>query len=172
MDGASRATRANGGGIPTPLEGHATADGLWQFCLYHYDQREVKDACFKLQEKHKGNANLALMLAWLEHCGFSLSASSLSALRDVIQHSDGLIRRYRVMRRELKPQLSVGAYQKMLNYELMLEKHQQQLLVTCLNEQTWLRFGVSTLHLYLKQLDPIAGTLYFPLMKGLNIFMS
>ncbi|CZF84602.1 hypothetical protein GCE9029_04507 [Grimontia celer] len=169
MDGSSGTTGANGSGVPRPLKQQATADGLWQFCLHHYGQQEVKHACLKLQDQFKGNVNLALLLAWLEDTGFSLSASSLAQLRQSLVQSETLLTRYRLMRRDLKPQLSRGAYQKMLNYELTLEKFQQQELLTCVNQQTWQENASSSLEMYCSQLDADAHYLYPALMRGLNV---
>lgn len=168
MDGSSGTTGANGSGVPSPLTQHATADGLWQFCLHHYGNQEVKHACLKLQDQFKGNVNLALLLAWVEDAGFTLSPASLATLRQSLIQSETLISRYRLMRRELKPQLSRGAYQKMLNYELTLEKFQQQELLTCINQLPWEPQGPSALERYCEQLDTAARYLYPTLMKGLT----
>ncbi|MEI8609300.1 TIGR02444 family protein [Enterovibrio sp. Hal110] len=168
MDGTSGTTGGNGSGVPSPLKQAATPDGLWQFCLHHYSKQEVKHASLKLQDSFKGNVNLALLLVWLEDAGFTLSAYSLAALRQSLTHSETLLTRYRLMRRDLKPQLSRGAYQKMLNYELTLEKFQQQELLACINQQPWLDEGPSTVELYCEQLDIAARYLYPTLMKGLN----
>ncbi|WP_198928357.1 TIGR02444 family protein [Enterovibrio norvegicus] len=168
MDGSSGTTGRDGRGTPKPLKNNATADGLWQFCLQHYSQQEVKHACLKLQDQFKGNVNLALLLAWLEDAGFSLTNTSLAALRQSITQSETLLGRYRLMRRDLKPQLSRGAYQKMLNYELTLEKFQQQVLLACINQQPWRENGPSALEMYCGQLDPAARYLYPTLTKGLH----
>ncbi|MDD1795900.1 TIGR02444 family protein [Enterovibrio makurazakiensis] len=168
MDGSSRTTGSDGSGVPKPIKNNATANGLWQFCLHHYGKQEVKHASLKLQDTFKGNVNLVLLLAWLEDAGFMLSAHSLAALRQSLTHSETLLTRYRLMRRELKPQLSRGAYQKMLNYELTLEKFQQQELLTCINQQPWLDTGPSAVELYCEQLDIAARYLYPTLMKGLS----
>lgn len=168
MDGSSGTTGANGGGVSKPLKQKATADGLWQFCLHHYGQQEVKHACLKLQDQCKGSVNLALLLVWLEDAGFTLSAPSLSALRHSLVQSETLISRYRLMRRELKPQLSRGAYQKMLNYELTLEKFQQQTLITCVNQLPWEEHTSSALAAYCSQLEGDGRHLYPTLMKGLH----
>ncbi|KXF82804.1 TIGR02444 family protein [Enterovibrio coralii] len=168
MDGSAGTTGRDGSRVPRPIKNNATADGLWQFCLHHYGQQEVKHACLKLQDQFKGNVNLALLLAWIEDAGFSLSPHSLSALRKTMAQSETLLSRYRLMRRDLKPQLSRGAYQKMLNYELTLEKFQQQELITCLNQLDWEETGPPALESYCTQLDTAARYLYPTLMKGLH----
>lgn len=167
MDGAARKIGVVGNCIPRPLKENATANGLWQFCLDHFDRKEVRLACQKLQDDFKGNANLALMLAWLEDAGFSISAFSLAVLRQTLNQSEPLLRRYRLMRRDMKDQINHSAYQKMLNYELMLEKYQQQELLNCINQQKWSEEGPSALQMYCKQLHPTASELYSGFMKGL-----
>lgn len=169
MDGAARRIGAIGNCFSRPLKENATTNGLWQFCLDHFDRKEVRLACQKLQDDFKGNANLALLLAWLEDAGFCVSAFSLAVLRQSLNQTEPLLRRYRLMRRDMKDQINHGAYQKMLNYELMLEKYQQQELITCINQQTWFETGPSALELYCKQLNPTAIPLYLGLMKGLKM---
>lgn len=172
MDGAARRIGALGSGVSRPLKENATANGLWQFCLHHYDKQDVLHACQKLQEQFKGNANLAMLLAWLEDAGFSLSAFSLAVLRQTLNQSEPLLRRYRLMRREMKPQINHSIYQKMLNYELMLEKYQQQELLITINQQKWIDTSPSALQMYCKQLHPTATALYPCLMKNLRTFSS
>lgn len=172
MDGAARRIGASGSGVSRPLKENATSNGLWQFCLFHHEKQEVAHACQKLQDQFKGNANLALLLAWLEDSGFSLSAFSLAVLRQTVHQSDPLLRRYRLMRREMKPVLNHSIYQKMLNYEIMLEKFQQQELINCINQQKWLDTGPSVLEAYCKQLHSTASSLYPCLMKNLKTFYS
>ncbi|MDD1782148.1 TIGR02444 family protein [Enterovibrio sp. ZSDZ35] len=172
MDGSAGTTGSHGSRVPRPIKNNATADGLWQFCLQHYGQQEVKHACLKLQDQFKGNVNLALLFAWIEDAGFTLSLPSQSALRKAMSHSETLLSRYRLMRRELKPQLSRGAYQKMLNYELTLEKFQQQELLTCVNQLEWEEYGPSALENYCAHLDSGARYLYPTLMKGLHTISS
>ena len=172
MDGAARKIGALGSGVSRPLKESATANGLWQFCLFHYDRKEMRLVCQKLQEQFKGNANLALLLVWLEDAGFSISAFSLAVLRQTLSQTEPLLRRYRLMRREMKENLNHSDYQKMLNYELMLEKYQQQELLTSLNQQKWFEEGPSALELYCKQLHPTAKEIYPGLMKGLNMLSS
>lgn len=170
MDGAARRIGATRNSVPRPLKENATANGLWQFCLHHHDKHDVVQACQKLQEQYKGNANLALLLAWLEDAGFSISAFSLAVMRQAVNQSEPLLRRYRLMRREMKPQINHSLYQQMLNYELMLEKYQQQELLACINQQKWLENGPSALNMYCKQLHPTATALYCGLMKNLRTF--
>ncbi|ODA30176.1 TIGR02444 family protein [Veronia pacifica] len=146
--------------MPKPLIQQATAEGLWQFSLAHYSHNDVKQACLKLQDDYQGNVNLALMLVWLEFSGFSFSDDSLNILRQAIADSEMLLRRYRYMRRELKSELSHANYQKLLNFELMLEKKQQQDLVSTVNQLPWLTDGPSTLRHYCLQLSASAVTLY------------
>ncbi len=165
MDGTSRRTRNNGGAITKPL---ASADDFWKFCLQHYNKPEVQKACMVLQENYKGNVNLALMLAWLEFGGFSLSNSSVSALKHCIKKTEPLLRRYRLLRREIKDQLSKGAYQKVLNFELGLEKAQQQDLIECLNAQTWHPQTNEALKHYFKNLHPDALSLYPEMISRLT----
>lgn len=165
MDGTSRRTRNNGGAITKPL---ANADDFWKFCLQHYNKPEVQKACMALQENYKGNVNIALILAWLEFGGFSLSNSSVLALEHSLKKTEPLLRRYRLLRRDIKDQLSKGAYQKVLNFELALEKTQQQDLIECLNAQTWHPDTNKALEDYFKNLHPDAIALYPDIISRLT----
>lgn len=167
MDGTTRTTGEHAGGLSKPLNNKATTDDFWKFCLQHHNKPEVQQACLALQEIHKGNINIALLLAWLEYSEYSLSKNSLAALRQSTKRTEPLLRRYRLLRREIKPQLTKGAYQKMLNFELALEKNQQQDLIECLNRQTWHPIEDSTLQYYCKHLDPDAQLLYPQLISRL-----
>lgn len=170
MDVATGTTRENGSGISEPLKKQATADGLWHFCLHHSSNPEVQQACIALQEEFSGNINLVMFLAWMEHAGFSLDLEAVVTLKTVIHESDGLIRRYRLMRRELKPQLTNASYNKTLNFEISLEKFQQHEIVRCANEQNWTKTAPSAVMLYCELLDRKARSLYPYLMKGLRGF--
>ncbi|SIO17666.1 TIGR02444 family protein [Salinivibrio sp. ES.052] len=161
MDGATRRVGNPGGGIQSTLTpGMANAADLWQFCLHHYDKQEVKQACLKLQDEHQGNVNLALLLAWIESYGYGLAPESLTQLKHALSRSEHLLIAYRHLRRDLKPRVGSGQYKKMLNFELSLEKFQQQDLVDALNRQTWLTQAASPLAYYCRQLSPSARNLY------------
>lgn len=164
MDGATRSARSPGGDIqPTLTPGMANAADLWQFCLHHYAKQEVKQACLKLQDEHQGNVNLALLLAWIESHGYGLSPESLTQLKHALSRSEHLLIAYRHLRRDLKPRVGTGQYKKMLNFELSLEKFQQQDLIEVLNRQSWLTQAASPLAYYCRQLSPSARNLYTPL---------
>ena len=170
MDGTARTTRDHGGGISYPLIQQASADALWHFCIHHYAHVEVQKSCMTLQNEFNGNINVVLLLAWLENAGFCLDYHAVLGLRNAVNETEGLLRRYRIMRRELKPQLSEIAYRKMLNYELSLEKFQQVELVRYVNQQPWHQQGSSSVSFYCAVLDKKAKALYPSLMKGLNRF--
>jgi uncharacterized protein (TIGR02444 family) len=161
MDGATGRTGSHGGGIQSSLiPGRANAADLWQFCLQHYGKQDVKQACLKLQDQHQGNVNLALLLAWLESHGYGLAPESLSQLKQSLSRSEHLLIAYRNLRRDIKPRVGAGQYKKMLNFELSLEKFQQQDLIHALNQQTWLTESPSPLAYYCRQLSPSAKLLY------------
>ncbi len=167
MDGTSGTTRRHGKHFPPPIINEANPDDFWKFCLYHYNKPQVHNACMTLQEQFKGNVNLALLLAWLESEKFSLSLNALSELIHCTKQSDYLLRRYRILRKGFKDQLTEGGYQKLLNFELLLEKHQQQDLIHCLNQHAWLQSEGSSLSRYCERLSPDAKYLYEDLISRL-----
>ncbi|WP_232428198.1 TIGR02444 family protein [Photobacterium marinum] len=113
-----------------------TPEDFWQFSLGHYAQAGVEPACLSLQNDFGGNVNLALLLHWLDCQQLSLSNQLIQNLIDTASHSDSLLRQYRTMRKNLKPQLDHDGYQQLLRFELTLEKQQQSELITKLNTST------------------------------------
>lgn len=170
MDDITRTTRTVGKKLPELMRNQATADSLWDFCLKHYADQEVQQACLKIQEKYNGNINLLLFFAWVEDAGFTFDIETVVALRTAIHESEGLIRRYRIMRRDLKSQINAQSYNKMLNYELSLEKFQQYEIISCANTQKWNKSGSSAVILYCELLDKYAKDHYCAIMKGLRTF--
>lgn len=160
MDGLERTVGTNGDQLQQSVANRATAADLWQFCLKHYSIQEVKHACLKLQDQHQGNVNLALMLAWLESLGYSLLPDDLNTLKQALVRSEHLLVSYRQLRRDLKERVGSGQYKKLLNFELMLEKQQQQDLVAALNQLPWQPHPPSVLEYYCRQLKPSAQSLY------------
>ncbi len=90
------------------------------------------------------------------------------ALEHCIKKTEPLLRRYRLLRRDIKDQLTKGAYQKVLNFELGLEKIQQQDLIECLNTQTWHPYTNKPLQNYFKNLHPDAISLYPDIISRLT----
>ncbi|RXJ73434.1 TIGR02444 family protein [Veronia nyctiphanis] len=167
MDGTPGGTGNHGSSFPKPMIQQATAEALWQFSLSHYSHHDVKHACLKLQDDYQGNVNLALLLVWLELSEFSLSDSDLYKLKSALSDSETLLRRYRQVRRDLKAELSHSGYQKLLNFELMLEKKQQQDLIAAVNHLPWLTGGHSAVKSYCLQLSASAVHLY-PLLTRIS----
>ncbi|MDO6706206.1 TIGR02444 family protein [Photobacterium sp. 1_MG-2023] len=124
-----------------PTSDHRTkqsfqADQFWRFCLQHYSQAGVSDACLALQDRFTGNVNLALLLHWLDTQQFALSTTEMRQLEQTLSATDTQLSAYRRLRRALKPQLDAAGYQQMLDFELLLEQNQQEDLIQCLNQQT------------------------------------
>ncbi|UTV27977.1 TIGR02444 family protein [Photobacterium atrarenae] len=103
--------------------------GFWPFCLAHYVRPGVEPACLTLQERYRGNVNLALLLHWLDTQAQALPEHGQDQLCQALSETESLLTPYRAMRRALKPQLDRPGYQQLLDFELTLEKRQQQALL-------------------------------------------
>ena len=108
------------------------ADRFWAWSLEHYRAPGVRNACLRLQDQHRGNVNLALLLIYLDRGGVSVSPDGLGMLIEALAPSASLIDTYRSMRRSLKDQLQPSGYRRLLNFELELERRQQQDLLRCM----------------------------------------
>jgi uncharacterized protein (TIGR02444 family) len=113
-----------------------TLERLWQFSLQYYGDRRIKDACLKLQNFHRGNVNLLLLLKWLDEQQLALNEQDLIALNHALQRSETLLLQYRELRRQFKKELPDSLYRETLQFELLLEKQQQSDLVDCINTLT------------------------------------
>ncbi|MGF1681004.1 TIGR02444 family protein [Photobacterium minamisatsumaniensis] len=114
---------------------HIDSESFWQFCLYHYSQAGVQPACLAFQDHYQGNVNLALLLHWLDQHQLALAPPhGYKALLAALTETDTLLTPYRVLRKQLKPNITHEQYQQMLSFELLLERRQQHHLLTCLNQ--------------------------------------
>ncbi|MCG7496945.1 TIGR02444 family protein [Vibrio sp. Of7-15] len=109
-------------------------DDFWQFSLNHYRKKGVQEACLTLQDTYQGNVNLALLLIWLDEHTISITASNISTLIDALAPSQTLIQPYRALRKQAKTYLPTELYQQHLQFELTLERQQQQDLINRLNQ--------------------------------------
>ncbi len=99
---------------------------------------------------------------------FQLDDASLDRLELALEHSAFLLDDYRQIRREVKRQIDVTLYRKMLGFELKLEQQQQKDLVAALNQETWQMDEESVVQRYCRRLTPNASYLYNALMHGNN----
>ncbi|KHT59327.1 hypothetical protein RJ45_24295 [Photobacterium gaetbulicola] len=109
-------------------------DAFWQFSYNHYFKADVEAACLALQTFHKGSVNLALLMIWLDAQAIGLTRAQLLQLEDSLQPTEGLLERYRHMRRSLKPQLDSKGYEQLKDFELQMERQQQHDLIAALNQ--------------------------------------
>lgn len=107
---------------------------FWQFSLGHYARAGVESACLSLQNRYRGNVNLALLLHWLDCQHLPLTEKDIQHLVRSTERSEHLLGQYRTLRQALRPQLDCGGYQQLLQFELELEKQQQRDLIACLND--------------------------------------
>ncbi|AJR07293.1 TIGR02444 family protein [Photobacterium gaetbulicola] len=117
-----------------PQSNALSHDAFWQFSYNHYFKADVEAACLALQTFHKGSVNLALLMIWLDAQAIGLSHAQLLQLEDSLQPTEGLLERYRHMRRALKPQLDSNGYEQLKDFELQMERQQQHDLIAALNQ--------------------------------------
>lgn len=117
---------------------------FWQFSLGHYARAGVRAACLSLQDNYRGNINLALLLHWLDDLHYHIPEHCIPTLEAALSDTDRLLGQYRVMRRQLKSQLDSNGYQSLLQFELEIEKQQQQALIARINHRCDLSLPVQT----------------------------
>ncbi len=111
-----------------------TLERLWQFSLQYYSVSEVKEACLLIQNQHKGNVNLLLLLIWLDEQQVRFSENDWPILDSCLHRAESLLHDYRELRKQFKKHLPDSLYRKSLQFELQLEKQQQSDLVECINQ--------------------------------------
>lgn len=115
-----------------------TSEKLWQFCLQCYADKEVKEACLALQNNYAGNVNLLLLLKYLDQQRVRPIESDWQRLLTSIEPSEQQLARYRELRKSFKPHLPDSLYREALQFELELEKQQQDDLVNCINQSSFI----------------------------------
>lgn len=109
-----------------------TCEAFWVFSLSHYKKQGVQSAALALQDKHKGNVNLALLLIWLDSLNIHFSFSHFPHLESSLIQSDELLKSYRPLRKKIKNTQVLTLYQDALQVELQIEKQQQSNLIAAL----------------------------------------
>ncbi|WP_375321618.1 TIGR02444 family protein [Aliivibrio logei] len=140
-----------------------TGEAFWTFSLSHYKKQGVQSAALALQDKHKGNVNLALLLIWLDSLNIQFPSLHITLLESSLNITDALLTSYRALRKKIKQTGVIELYQQALQFELQLEKQQQTDLI-----ETVLRIELkranqqnSLLHIYCCSLN--AESLYLSL---------
>ena len=115
-------------------------DDFWQFAVTIYALEPVKQCCLDLQNEHDANVNLILLCIYLDRHNCQLSAGQIDQLQRSIEQSNEALKTHRSQRQALKKSKALDqealmlAYQTALSEELELEREQQYILVTCLNQ--------------------------------------
>jgi uncharacterized protein (TIGR02444 family) len=114
-------------------------DHFWQFAVTIYSLEPVKQCCLDLQNEHDANVNLILLCIYLDRHNCQLSVEQIGQLQHSIEQSNEELKNHRGQRQALKKskvldqEALILAYQTALSEELELEREQQYILVTCLN---------------------------------------
>lgn len=108
------------------------ADRFWDFTVDHYRSDDVSRACMELQDRYGGNVNFALLMLYLDQVPFDLGGRNLAVLKTSLQRSDPVLTSFRELRLDLKRAVAADVYQRMLDFELGLERQQQRDLLDAL----------------------------------------
>lgn len=81
---------------------------LWQFSLERYARAAVRNACLAAQDRHAGDVNLLLYLAWLEQQGLQRRREDWRALRDSLRGCRSAVTAVRRLRRALSGEQAPG----------------------------------------------------------------
>lgn len=104
---------------------------FWNFSLALYARPGVAEYCLRLQDEIGANVNLLLLCCWAGRYGMALNADTLAAAIAAIENCEAqVLRPLRARRRT--PGLAPDARQHLLAEEIAAERHEQMLLVQCL----------------------------------------
>lgn len=112
------------------------AEDFWQFSLKEYAKPEVQKQLLERQEAEGANVNLALLYSYLTSLGIELTKQQMQSLdHEVSQFNRQFTSPLRQLRKSFKEQCQdITDYsvvrQGLLDVELILEKQEQQILIS------------------------------------------
>ena len=116
------------------------SDHFWQFACTLYAKPEQQTTLLALQNQQGKNVNLCLLLLYLDSLNLSINTQQLNELINVTSDFDThALQPLRAARSYLKAnQNTISDYatirEELLNAELKLEKQQQHMLISAINE--------------------------------------
>jgi len=116
------------------------SDHFWQFACTLYAKPDQQTTLLALQNQQGKNVNLCLLLLYLDSLNLSVSTQQLNTLINVISGFDThALQPLRAARSYLKAnQNTISDYaairEELLSAELKLEKQQQHMLISAVNE--------------------------------------
>jgi uncharacterized protein (TIGR02444 family) len=115
-------------------------DRLWQFSLDYYSKSAHSSALLTLQDSYGANVNLCLLLIYLQMHNLPIDVSQIDALHSEVSFFNKTytspLRQtrslFKLSLQELPNYPALKAH--LLNAELELEKHEQQILINVYNK--------------------------------------
>ncbi len=133
------------------------SDHFWQFACTLYAKPEQQKTLLALQNQQGKNVNLCLLLLYLDSLNLSINTQQLNELINVTSDFDTYaLQPLRAARSYLKAnQNTISDYatirEELLNAELKLEKQQQHMLISAINEFELVEYAEpNNIELYLK----------------------
>lgn len=109
------------------------ANPFWQFSLALYEQPGISKLCLGLQERCDADVNLLLYTVWRASRGEQVGLQSLAMVEAACAHwRDQVLRPLRGVRQRLRTMPAfIARSDQLLQVELELEHHQQDLMYAC-----------------------------------------
>ncbi len=115
------------------------SDDFWQFACDLYSKGDMQTRLLAYQNQQGKNVNLCLLLYYLDSLNLAISQAQLNKLeQSICEFEQQVLKPLRATRAYLKAnQTEIADYpairKELLSAELKLEKQQQQLLITTIN---------------------------------------
>ncbi|MFY8352829.1 TIGR02444 family protein [Pseudoalteromonas sp. SSM20] len=122
------------------MQRNLQTDLLWQFSLDYYSKSTHSSVLLTLQDKHGANINLCLLLIYLKEHKLPIDSSQIDALHTEVSYFNttytSQLRQTRsLFKQTLQDLPNYSALRShLLNAELELEKHEQQILISTYNK--------------------------------------
>ena len=130
--------------MPTPnIENHA----FWEYSVSRYTKGDMAPLALLLQDNHKVNVNVLLLICWCLENNVIINLPQLKAVIAASASTEERLKQHREKRKAASPEKGgeQTAYDVLKAQELELERQQQQDIVGAFNEQAVTHLGQQTL---------------------------
>ena len=131
-----------------------SADEFWHYTSTRYAHGDIATLAILLQDNYAVNVNVLLFVCWcLEH-GWVINLTQLNDIVVAIAESEKTLIEHRKVRKQMRQQLDnqpqdkheglQDAYNALKNQELVLERTQQEIIVTMANKASLVRLPLAS----------------------------
>jgi uncharacterized protein (TIGR02444 family) len=120
--------------MPTPSLNSKT---FWQYSVSLYATGDIAPIALMLQDNHKVNVNVLLLVCWCLQNNVIINLAQLNAVIKACEPSEATLKLHRASRKAAHPDKggSADVYETLKKEELALERQQQEAMMLAFNEQ-------------------------------------